>query len=355
MSKKDLLMLENRINSCTTFGEFLRNIFTIANIKTNDVCKRIKADRRKIFNLLNDLRDDVSLNLIQDLEKMLDLKIGYLTNKWYFFRNNLNVGPLDKAEIIKRLGWEILEKNRYLTNILGDNRLSQSPSEEEIIEFLEKYYGTLNIEEYSKYISKHLYINHCKITKHNRIPFIRFCELFIRENFKGKDIASRSRFKEYLPKFVIVRLIDTLFNEIDSFDEKISKVSLLLKDRNIELIKLPYIEKTMTRSITFSFGPKKYIIITDMYNSEILILFSLFREIMICFNPWLSREEYYEEFRKKYDIWRGYNKARNLRMIDDILEGIKQISLLDKNNANFYENILEIYKSIAKKYKKIKF
>lgn len=355
MDKENLKLIEQKINSCTTFGQFLRNIFNISKLKSVEVCKKLNIDRRKIFNLLNDIKPDVSLNLIQDLEKLFNLKIGYLSNKWYYFKTKYTTKQYNNEELINRLGWHILESNPYLTNILNHYRIKENSTEEEKIEFLRQYYGTVDIDEYAKNIAKNLYIIKCKIVEPGRLPFIRFCELFIKENFKEKNKLVLQRFKEYLPKNTIVKLMEALFSNDTDFDEKIKQVSIILKERNIQLIKLPYVEKTFTRALTFSFGQRKYIIITDMYNSDVLILFSLLKEIMTCFSPWLSRKEYYSIFKEYYDIWKKSNKNRKLNMAEDLANSIDKIYSLDNTKPDYYLNVSEVYKSIAKKYKKVKF
>ncbi|WP_330463627.1 hypothetical protein [Metamycoplasma gateae] len=356
MSKEDLKIIESKINLCTSFGDFLKNILKIKKFKITDICKNTEIDRRKLFNLLNDLKQDVSLNLMQNLEILFDLKIGYLTNKWYFFKKKMNTSNvLETSEIIKLFGWEIIKKNDIFLKIITDKKPNESLDECEILKFLNEYYGTINPDEYSKKISNNLFINRNKINKSYRLPFIRFCELFIQENFKNQNSPETKRFREYLPKKIISKIFDILFVEQSSFDQKISKVSLILKERNIEIIKLPYIEKTFTRALSFVFGQKKYIVITDMYNSEILILFSLLREIMTCFSPWLTRNEYYVLFEEYYSIWKKFNRRKKLYMADDISESINRIRLINIEEPNYYEDVSEVYKDIIKKYKKIKF
>ncbi|AZZ65478.2 hypothetical protein DMC14_001590 [Metamycoplasma phocicerebrale] len=315
MNFENLKYIEQKINDCTTFGQFFKIILKVLNINITKLSIEIKADRRKLINLLYDNKSDVSLNLMQDVEDYFNLETGYLTDKWYFFKNKkiYDYDENKSESLIKVFGWEVLEKNPYIFNTLNNVEPIKELTTEEKLNLIKRFYGTLDPEAYLEDVQKHLYIHKCKIFKPYRLPFIRYCELFIKDYFK--DLNGKTfKLSNNLTKSFIVEIFDILFSNKMEFKDKFERASFLLYQRGVEIIKLPYVEKSFTRAISFTYGKKKYIILTDMYNSEILILFALIREIISWFYPLLTKDEYYDLFKKYYSSWKNKHKGTKLEM-----------------------------------------
>ncbi|MBN4089528.1 helix-turn-helix domain-containing protein [Mycoplasma enhydrae] len=356
MNLENLKNIEQKTTNCMTFGQFLKAMLKTLNINATKVAEDLCINKKILSKIINDNKKDINLNLIQSLEEYFNLEIGYLTKKWYFYKNKkLYDYDLNESEsLIKMFGWEVLENNPQLFDTITNFELRQEYTIEEKMNLIKRFFGTLDPQKYLDDIQKHMYLHKCNIFKPYRLPFIRYCELFIKEcygDFNGKNFKPEKN----MTKGLIMKVFAILFNNNYEFYEKLEKVQEILSKTGTEIIKIPYVNKSFTRAISFNYGKKKYIILTDMYNSEMLILYALMREIFSWFYPALTKDEYSDIFKKYYNLWKNRSRSNKSKMADDIVDLIERISLLDKKAPDFYKRASILYNETTKKWKIIRF
>ncbi|AWX69166.1 helix-turn-helix domain-containing protein [[Mycoplasma] anseris] len=312
-----------------SFAKEIRYYLNKYQMTQKELSMRLGLSIKHVNSILNDAISDISVSVLEGLEYAFQLETGTLTTIYHIY-SNLKSSKIHGyvEEQLRHFGINFIIEHPELSlpfNICITNKM---PTHLKLLN-LKRFYGVSSLNDYTSYLKEHVLAEQVKyLDKPNSYTWIRFCELSVKFNDQPIGVFRKGLFSPIMKK-----LLNIMSNKDLTFHKKIDEIKAYLITKGIVLVTKQFIEKSLIRGITLKKGGKRYIFLSDMYNTESYIFLALLHEIVHCYFPESSEVEIDQKVFEEYRYWESQTNTTYKAIYDAILS-YEQASLIKKENPN---------------------
>lgn len=312
------------------FTDEIKYYLKMFSMTQKELSIRLGLSIKHINSIMNNEVNNVSATIIEALEYAFHLEIGTLTEVYHIY-NNLKTLKKNKniEDDLKKHGIDFLINHPELALAANISIHENSPLHVKLI-MLKRFFGVADLANYDKYLKDNVSAEEWTYSNPNTKVWIRFCELLsIDKNIdENVGIFRKSSFNSLYHKVLTI-----MSNTHCSFEEKMETIKKVLLSKGINLVTMPFIENSLIRAIALKKGAKRYIFLSDMFNSEAYIFYSLLHEIVHCFFSNYTENKIDKVVIKEYFAWEK-NNPTIYKAIYDAINSYQQCEAIQKANKN---------------------
>ncbi|TPR53400.1 helix-turn-helix transcriptional regulator [Metamycoplasma neophronis] len=333
-----------------TFSEELQYYLKKFKMTQRELSLRINVSAKYLNQILNNQFQEISASIIEALEYAFDLEAGSLIQVYNMYVNGEEVNKTkDFKQLTEKFGIQFLMKHPELAmmaKIKVDNDMTDTCK----LIMLKKFYGVKKLEDYATYLKEHVMAEYSNyINKPNSIVWMRYCELSLARCVEHEQ---EGVFRLTFFEMVMKKLLNVMARREQSFTKRIETIKKYLFKKGIILITKPYIHNSFIRAISLKKRGTRYIFLSDMYNNEAFIFFSLLHEVVHCFYPDNSEEQTDIMLEDAYNKWENMTQS-NYKAIYDAIHAHEQAHLSHDKDPD--ADISHIVKLIQERYPYVEF
>ncbi|MBU4691265.1 helix-turn-helix domain-containing protein [Mycoplasma zalophi] len=329
------------------FNDELKLLLKSHKMSQKELAMRLGLSLKHMNTILKGDINELTVNVLEGLEYVFNLKSGTLSEKYYIYKNKQIISGLkDKVKnYLNEYGINFLIQNPQLSSPFNIY-IQENMYDYEKLMSLKKFYGVSNLEDYKLYLDEHVLAEFKKFhDKPNTYVWIRFCELGV----DPYEPVGTFRSNEYTPA---IKKALNIMSSNKPFNEKISLLKTFLRKKGIVLVTKKFIEDSMIRGITIKKGAKRFIFLSDMYQRECFIFFTLLHEIVHCYFPKKTEEEIDNFVIEEYERWEKQTITQ-YKAIYDAISCYNSAKWQTQKNPN--ADVSYIWESLQLKYPKVTF
>ncbi|TPE57160.1 helix-turn-helix transcriptional regulator [[Mycoplasma] falconis] len=326
--EKHICDMKHIITHGESFGDEISYYLDKFNMTQKELAERLNLSIKHINSILNDDVQDVSISIIEALEYAFNLEVGTLTEVFYIYTNRRLIKDKNKTvNLLNNYGLKFLIDNPDLAK-MANICISNDTSIDIKLMMLKRFYGVSLLHNYDQYLKNTVLAEPFTYDCCNAKVWIRFCELVAAEY--NQNSGEVGIFRNSMFSSVFKKTINIMAGNLP-FDQRIIQLKNYLLGKGIILITMPYIEGSNIRAISLKKGARRYIFLSDKWNSECYIFYSLLHEIVHCFNPNMSEEQINNTLLKEYHAWES-NTTSKYKAIYDAIKTEENIKIVKQRS-----------------------